>query len=388
MVINKKGKNIIFIILILSLLIYIVRFNYNNSIYNFNHKDKIFNIFNIDKPNIPIYIDNSLYLTNENIFIGGSELHTLFNKNENQPLLNTITNSVASYQVFYEILKYYLELHPETKKAYFFICYPSFFNVEREDFIIEKERQNLLLKKIKLLLSTNGLKVIINNKKWEANNQNGRRYYPFNSDFCFATDAHYDENTEKNLMYASKIVELLKEKNIDVEFIIPPYNAVYLALLYSNSDNYKLIEKIKRFFIDNYGIVYDFSVINKYSGQNLLDDTAYMFHDPNHGNDFYGSKLIRTMLFDRKYGAGYLYIKHTKDNIEANLLKQRKDIEKYIKENKKYYNFYLSVAQKKGEIKNPGSYYKFFKYDSIPEEIWDDHRYIQDKIKELKNTDE
>jgi len=381
---NKKNQNLLFILLILIISAAAILFSYFNDPYNLFSKKNYMNLTGKEPKYFELYIDEYAEYKNKNLFIGDSSAAAMFCEYSfNKEFFNSILISDTNYKELYYTLKYYLNIHSETERVFFFIGYTCFFfENTNEHYNFSKSAKNKFLQKLKMLFSVNTDKTadIISKEPVLFDFPAVNIYHPY----CTNDYSRYTIQQKKiektNLKYAAKIINMLKEKNIEYKIIIPPYNAIESAMQYLNKEYYNNIEEIKRFFVYNYGEIYDFSIINDYTSQNLLlNNSNYLYICPVHPNHFWGRKLIRSIFFNDD-SLKNLYRIYNTHNIEQNLIKQRAEIEKYLSENKEYADLPYAGMIEQSNI----NVEKTASFNSIPENIQDDISYLYSKISRKK----
>ena len=187
------------------------------------------------------------------------------------------------------------------------------------------------------------------------------------------TEEELDELEKENFEYIEKILTLFDEKKIEYEIIIPQYNAVYLAILDIKNQT-KRFEKVKRYLVKRVGVVYDFAFVNRLTSTNMLDGSNYIYYLVDHPNKFFGYKLFK-FLFFREDADKAIYLVLNKKNIEQQLKKEEVLLKNFIKNNKEYVYYYTLHHEKEDA---------FFDYRKVPQEFYDDRKYIENKIREKK----
>jgi len=384
---NKKNKNLLFIIFIAILLCIAGIANLYTSPYGFIKKEYYMDLANKDKRFLPVYVYNHKEQKHEVLFTGNSDAATLFNNFDiSKHFFNSVMIDIASIKELYKMLEYYLELHPETKKAYWFVSYESVFLKKDEGEINTEEMP--VKRYIEIMLSLDNLKNNIKKllsllcQRAEASDADvSFTYYPFNIEGFTFFNSYNKKCTKENLIYLVKILELFKEKNIELTVLIPPYNMIYTSMIYLNDDFYKTAEDVKRIIVNTGMPVYDFSVKNQYTCQNLLNGENFLYNDPKHANNFFGYKILKNLLFPEYSQDENLYVKLTKENLEENLLKQRQEIFDFIFENIEYIEQYKTAPK--------SLYSKKFSLSDVSAEFNDDRMFLEEKKQEKDiNTNE
>jgi len=369
---HLKKKNFYFLILIFLGLILISTFNYftdTNKI--FHPTNGIWITENISDEEIPFFIDIYKNTKRETLIVGFSEAEVLFsNSLLSDFFINGIMTTTNSFKTLYLCVKEYFKVHHETKKAVIIIPCNKFFGTsDNEQDVIKKLSNNQAF--LKILLSKYNtennidsiIQPIFNNIFKKENIENGISFYPYAviSDYYKTHKEIVDKDNIEKIEYLERIINLLKDKNIEYQIIIPPYNAVHLVLM--KKLGYEIIyENMKRVLVDKFDNVYDFSFVNRLTKTNTYADYNYWFYLPDHPSTNFGYKLLMLILFN-KYGDNSIYVKLTKDNIEEQLKHQKELLNKFISENKDYTDFYIKNASDINEL------YKINLNENIPFEL-------------------
>jgi|GEM_PF-2926911 len=328
----------------------------------------------------------------DTVFIGGSSFDNLFNYFSNfySLFFASLSMHTFSYKDYYYVLKAYLKLHPETKKVYIFLsntnCLDTFSNNLSDFHVSNNFNVNDLFF---LLCSIDTLKKSIAEykagKPFELRiNMDSKISMPlkindFKFDFFPYTISGYFEDKDllnkiyqNNAEYLKKTINLLKKKNIDYTFIIPPYHALYYALILRCPCKfpYKAVENQKRLAVSlSNGSVYDFSIINKYTASDIFNNNYY-WEDLQHGNFILGFKIFKALK--GSISEDGLYKELNKDNIDLELKNQRKKLKEYIKNNEK---LVLQIESYKRNNNSP----KHLSY-RIPIDLKDAAEFIQEEL--------
>jgi len=303
-------------------------------------------------------------------------------------------------------------LHPETKNVYIFLSNNNCFSNESNGFSQFEDTKNLNIKDyIVLLTSINTLKdsfmSIKNGKPFSLKMYNEDkffilddfnldevkkfklRYYPyFNQQFAKdknELDALYSNNEK----YLKKITKLLKEKNINYIFIVPPSHALYTALFFKSRDvySYRALEKQKRLAVslsDN--DVYDFSIINQYTSADILNNDNYYWENLTHGTFLLGLKIfkiLRNPSLQEMPGFEYnLYVKLNKKNINIQLKNQREQVKDYIINNKKFISQFEDYNRKNSAAL---FLYKDTYFKEVPADIQKELNWLESEYKKINS---
>jgi len=356
---TNKYKNIAFIFVASVIVFSIMLFNFFMDPYNVFKNKTDMDFYGIPRNYAHILLKAYRNITCDTIVIGSSNVNTLFKfDNFFSHFFNRICINSTSYKEQYVLLKDYLHFHPETKNAYIILCYPVFLNHKGEP-ISKLEGEKLNLKELAFLFfSKETTQRSITKFKYrkyykETFDKNNIYYYPENIKFEF----EYYPNTipdlriskemqqklkNENIEYFKKIINLLKEKNINYTIIIPSYHAIYQSMIFEIPYMKETIEGLKRLCVKmSENDVYDFSVVNKYTTHDIINNN-YLYVDLVHPNYVMGLKIFK--VFHDNISERDMYVKLNKRNIEQQIKYQNKLISDYDKNNKdtvsKYMNFY------------------------------------------------
>ena len=275
------------------------------------------------------------------IIIGSSAAHLFkfvdFLAKENKNIAILSLPMVSSIEQ-YEVLKYFLDLHPEVKKVLVSLEYEVYIQCFTEPRIKNKSK-NILSDIIRLYFSIDATKKSLNiifdelGKYFSAFNQaqaldnwhnseplytyNEKRFYNYSLDVCDYT----------GLANFKKIYNLLTLRNIKAVYFIPPCHADYLSIAYLNN-KYPAIGNFKR-EVAKITPFYDMGYLNYYT----LKPLKYFFIDAFHVNCHILGKRIFNILLKNELDKN-LTVYITKDNADTILDKQRNDLINYVNENK------------------------------------------------------
>jgi len=387
---NKKFKNFIFLFIIIFFALLIGVFNFCVDSTCAFKQNEYMELFDMPHKMIPFAIEHTKDIKNETLLLGFSEPHmNLQERDFNKEYFNQMFFLFNNYKRIYEYLEQYLSVHPETKYAKFFVSYNAFlFHYDIEESF---NRYGYFDKWFYLLFSKEMTMANYTKLYWE----NIWRYYAIfgkflteeqkEEEFLYPyipnsmpsiskTEEELDELEKENFEYIDKILTLFDEKKIEYEIIIPQYNAAYLAVL-DIQNHTKRIERIKRYFVNRVGIVYDFAFVNRLTSTNMLDGSNYIYYLLDHPNKYFGYKLFK-FLFFREDADKRIYLTLTKKNIDKQLKKEEILLKNFIKNNQSYV-YYYTLSHDKDSA--------FFDYRKVPKEFLDDKEYIENKITE-KNS--
>lgn len=376
------NKGIFFLLATIGLCLSVVLFNFFMDPYHvFLRTNTLY--FQIPRAFININLKADKNVKNDTFLIGGSEVSTLFSLSYNDAFFNKIGFNKFSFENQYDMLKNYLFLHPETKKVIIVVNYSTLLHEPgipvmelKEKYYTSKDFVFLLFCRSTTKYSLKVFKNIIEefkaddnkfdyvfHRKSLKNNKNKKRFYPYNNkgiypdvtnnirniannslDTTYSYEVYpegfpnivlfekkFREYYDPNIIYLEKMVNLLKERNIDYIFIIPPHHCLYQTIIYRMPEMQNAVWDLKRLLVklsDN--DVYDFSIINDDTTCDYEDN--YYFHDIVHGNYILGAKILEVLyygLYDKN-----LYLKLNKKNIDKQLQYEDKLLRDYCKNNK------------------------------------------------------
>ena len=189
-------------------------------------------------------------------------------------------------------------MHPETKKVIIVLSYINTIygiNVEIPKF----EKTNFTFKEYqRVLFSTEATKqslLFIKNyiSYWynkifykEEIDRYIFKYYPKQADkYKYPTDK-LKKLEEKNFKEIESIIKMLEEKKLDYIFIIPPYNAIFMSLIYDLlKESQENIDNFRRFLVSvvpEDKKIYDFAFVNKYTSSDLYTNKDGLYISSSH----------------------------------------------------------------------------------------------------------
>lgn len=377
------NKNILFLIVIALLILCSGLFNYIIDPFEFFHTQKNMNYVFCPRKYAYYYLDTYKNYKSPNLTIGGSNASFLFGEmrrvKNNLPVINTLRIEQMDKKTEYELLKYYLSVHPETECVYLIGSY--YFDIQFLPDEITSPPDNKfekLKQKINILFSV---------ETFEHSFYKFLSYYlikteknvpvvvsrPYNTYYEFTNDKDLKEAEKINFEYTKKTIDLLKSKNIKYKIIFPPCNAAFLYLNYRNTAAKKYIERYKRFLAENYGEIYDFGFINKYTATKIYEKN-YLYYDMYHISKLYGNKIFK-YFFDEKNAEKDICLILNKNNIDNMLRYENELIEKFIKNNPDFIHFYdnLPVFSKNGQISVQVKTY----LSEVPQDAINEINYLQ-----------
>ena len=352
---NKKQKNIIFITIIITLFIILFILNYKIDPYCFFHQTNLpAQIFVNKTENANIYIKGSKKQKRETVVIGASEIVTMFGRGPLDYIFNRICLRfyVVKFKNYYELLKLYINNHPETKNVIIVINYPSFFTLNKD--YPKSKSNNYSLKELFYLFfsldtTKKSLKILKNMTINNNVSQSDSDIYIENGFYNIYIFSHYFKNknflkeTNEDIEFLDKTIKFLKEKNINYYVIIPPYSAISLYAIYSDQRAIDEINKIKKKLVEKVDVVYDFAFINKYTNIDFFN-INYLYYDYQHPNWIYGIKIYK-LFFDEKNSEKDIVMILNKENIESSIDKQKELYNRYYSDNINNLKKYLEISK-------------------------------------------
>lgn len=296
----------------------------------------------------------------DNVLLGSSAAAALFNKyNYKKNKLIRVTLDSVSIKNEYDILKNYLDIFPDTKHVYLTATYYSVSTFCHENIPKYVPQKLSFSEIIFLLFSLKTTKESINKLqifKHHPKIQNGKNdlifshlSYPYNDYYEKFPEYMYVEMEKMTFEYMKKMIDLLKEKNIEYTIIIPPYNAGFLCRIYNNPMYQEYIDNYKRFLVQNTDKVYDFAFINKYTVSKIYEK-SYLYIDVAHISPIFGQKVFR-YFFDKDYKNDEFCLVLNKNNIEKMLASESQKMKQFINNNKDFVGFYDDLTKKYEENK-------------------------------------
>ncbi len=356
---NKKNKNILFIVVVIVIISFIAPFNYIMDPLNCNSPQKVRSYFfdnnyNYDMTFLVLKLDKvNKY---QSVIIGGSDVNSMMISSS--PFYKRLTLTGSGLKQIYEALEAFIDLHPETKSVIINISYlqllfsnyidlPKYTGANLNVNEITKLYFSISTTKESILLFTDKIKLFFRETFVKSNNDNSNTInnqkefcvYPYRK---FTFERNYEKLQSKqkeNFQYLEKMVNLLKSKNIKINFTISPANSMILANIYKDKYYRKIIEDFKHFLVSLDVNVYDMAYANKYTNSKITSADNYLYRDMMHPSILMGDKIFN-IFFDPKNDKKDFYYILTKENINKVIEKENYYIEDYIKSNKKLIKFY------------------------------------------------
>ena len=367
-----KNLNLLFVFSFILILGIISSFNYIVDPYNiiFDRPPEL-NLSRYDKDLFAIVLKQSVKSNYNTMTFGGSSTSSFINRDffpKNHAMLNSgymVSDTLLNY------VKFFVKNHPELKTVIFNIEYASYY-FDKKDLFPEIKSSKLTIQEIaRLFLSVDTTissikklkkdpKKIFNKTRYKNKQHKYQEYFNreklFNNDeitnktdaedieynvFIKRNNNHYMKGLKKDILeHFEEYINFFEENNVNVIYIFPAYHAMLQSKIYKDFD-YKDIENIKRLFATKAkGKVLDFAYINKYTTEDL--DKTYLYVDLIHPYSYKYNFFYCTLNNLNAYKDKNVYVELTKDNIEDILSEQRKNLEKYITQNNKQIDTFLS----------------------------------------------
>ena len=307
---NKKNKNILFIVVVIIILSFIAPFNYIMDPYNCNSPQKV-RRYSFHNNYDLIYLVLKLDKVNKykNLIIGGSDVNSMMLSAS--PLYKRLPLEGCGIKQIYEALATFIDLHPETELVIINISYLQLLFSDYMDFPkytganlnvheIIKLYFSINTTKESVLLFADKIKLFFQETFIKSNNDNSDNLNIPN-EFCvypyrkFIFDKNYELlqlKQKENFQYFIKMVNLLKSKNIKVNFTISPLNSILLANIYQDKIYRKIIEDFKHFLVSLDVNVYDMAYANKYTSSKITSADNYLYRDMMHPSILMGDKIM------------------------------------------------------------------------------------------------
>ena len=389
---NIRIKNIFFIICIILFLLIIFLINYKTDAYGFFKKTKdSIQICDIGGNNMTnIYIKGYKNRKRDTVIIGGSDACGMFGNGALTVFHNGIylNAGCVTFKNRYEILKLYLNLHPETKNVVLVTNYQYIFD-NNYDCEVSKTHKFTLNDIFYLFYSyditTKNLK-IIKNKILNITNPEDellRAYYHVQNFYSpyrlpiFKYRKDIVASRIEDYKYIEKLNNLFKEKNINCYVIIPPYSSLFLYTLYTDVRLKDQVIDLKRKLVENFGIVYDAAFINEYTDINLKNGN-YLYSYCDHPNWIFGIKLYK-ILFDKTNADEDIIMYLTKDNFDECIRKQQDIFDGFYLKKGKTYKDFLNIIKKLYENNNVYDKWNRWMFDEIPQDLKSELKYAEKK---------
>ncbi len=374
-----KYKNIIFLIIFILLAVFILIINIIVDPFQIKNnigQNRILKI--IDERD---YVYTCLNLTRNNkydyLFLTGSSGEFCINTNYfkkhygNIAIIDILGGSPLEQ---FNLLKYYLKLHPETKNIIISLEFNTYLSCFKE-YTIPRFPNNQLVDFIKLYFSADVTKKSIRQIITNFNTKNKRNEISPSSQtiknfhpnplvytaykkrrYSYSQTCEYD-----NIEALKKIYNLIQEKNLNAVYFIPPVNVLYLADI-KKQGYYANMETLKKMYAQIVPFYYDMAYVNS----NTIKPIGAYFVDVMHSNSIAFNKKILNTLFKKEVDEDFaVYI--TKENVDKVITKQKNDLFKYIENNKNYVNEYVN-----------------FEYDSKLEDKYAEKVFYNDTTSEQK----
>ena len=352
---KKKIRNISFVVAFVIVSLLVIMFNYFVDPYGYA-QDKVKNMQKLDIHSEPhdmtyTYLNKTKKVKVEHVLIGTSSATSLLNLDLfhccTAERMAILANPQMSLDETYDILKYFLELHPEVQHVFVSFDVNTYL-YDLPYVTLPKKPTNFIQDFIKLYYSLGVTKASFNKimEKYKPQaeiaepsyyvNQKRKYYYEHNVESCM----------EENLEKLHKIRELLASKNIKATYFMTPLHALYLSNMYKTNKLEKL-ENLKREFAQITPF-YDMAIITKHTSEPF----EYFWADVIHPLPFISYRIYDVLVYKKDNPEFAILL--DKNNIEQTLKKQRKLIENYIEKNTDYVNEYVNSNLTNEEMEAAG----------------------------------
>lgn len=295
-----------------------------------------FNIFHIPRNLVYSYINKTKNIKFDSVVIGGSSTGMIFHPSL---FYRDTKENLAALQIegilpneMYSMLEYFLNMHPEIKKAYISLEPMQYIRCSGGNTTIPENPTNFIQDFISLYFSISATHSSI--EKIKAN------IFKQEEDYDFAFLAHpelrcvYDNCYPEYNSYLKQIDDLLHSRNIERKYFVLPIHALFLSDMY-NRGEFTSIEDFKREIV-KVSPFYDMAFINEYT----KDPFKYFWIDTLHMSQVLCPYIYEILVYDVNYTSFSQLI--TSENIEKEILEQRKLLEQYMSENKEYVDKYVT----------------------------------------------
>lgn len=419
---SKKNKNIFSILMAVICFLLIGLLNYIVDPYCVLQNRNYMDFSMVEPENIFIKIKAYQNIPYNTVLIGSSEVGQMFWVTAmTKPYFNCIYgySGLLNHSNYYDLLKVYIELHPETKNVILVMNYPSLLNptvihlptfssksYSLSELIYLFWGQGTTQKSLKIMSDricgvlrfllknkeqnsrenlVNKLKIISislfarSEQKFEANeNWLVSPSVPDQAD-GLPPEAVLYTNYQQNIEYFDKVFEFLNRKNIKCTVILPPAHVIFFALVNDNESCKKIFESFLRYLTTKTDDIYDFALVNKYTIKDLSEN--YMYFNYIHPNIIWGSKILK-ILYNKPEAEKDLCIKLTSKNVEQVIVEQDILLNKYKKDHKDTFEKYKKESLVPNSVKKYKE--KNIMYNDLPEDERKEIEYIINKPEKSK----
>ena len=326
---EKKNFDLLFVLLVIFFIFCISIFNYIVDPYGVLKNRSDFRISFVNGEMVNIYMKAFKNEKMEKIVLGSSDISLA---SLSFPEFYSITLRGIDYATYYQLLKTHFDLHPETKYVYLSLTYTDITG-EYDQFIPPYTGKYYNIKElIRLFISVDTTKLSINKLKNELQSKDARNSgqtycYPKQVDFIKPlSEKTFIEESER-YEYLEKIIQFLKEKEVEYIFVFPPYNAAYLSFIKDVPYYDQQVKRLKKFLVENNIEIYDFAYVNEETGKSLYE-IPYLYHNLNHPSFLFGKKIYNDLFYDKKDNQK-IYMILNKKNVDEVILYQDKLIENW-----------------------------------------------------------
>ena len=340
---NKKIRNISFIVAFLIVSFSIVCFNYFVDPYSYA-PDKVKNMQKLDIHLEPhdmtyTYLNKTKNVKVEHVLIGTSSATSLLNLSLfhccTAQRMAILANPQMSLDETYDILKYFLQLHPEVQHVFVSFDVNTYL-YDLPYVTLPKKPTNFIQDFIKLYYSIEVTKLSFSKimEKYKPKNEVGEPSYYVNTKRKYSYDHNVESCMKNNLEKLHKIRKLLKSKNIKATYFMTPLHALYLSNMYK-TEKLEKVENLKREFA-KITPFYDMAYITKHTSEPF----EYFWADVIHPLPFISYRIYDVLVYKKDNPEFAVLV--DENNIEKTLKHQRLLIEQYISENSNYVDEYVN----------------------------------------------
>ena len=335
----KKKTNIIFITVFILLSILVGTFNYIVDPYGIRQiKANNFNIYHSHREMVYTYINKTKNIKFDSVVIGGSStgmvfLPDIFYRDTKENLAALQIEGLAPREM-YKMLGYFLNMHPEIKKAYVSIEPMQYLRCAPFSSIPEKPT-NFIQDFISLYYSQKVTSQSIQNIKNRIIKNDTNED---NTDVIFSANpemkCNYDNCEPEHYKYMKLIDDLFVRRNIERNYFVLPMHSLFLADWY-NKGEIKSLENLKKEIV-KIAPFYDMAYVNKYTKERF----NWLWIDVLHMSPLLSPYIYEILVYGKNYPEFSQLI--TAENIDEKLNEQKNLIIQYIQEEKEYVGKYLN----------------------------------------------
>lgn len=373
---DKKIINLCFIIVFILASLLLVSINYYVDPYGYryvNRKNSInLSINSLSSGMIYTYINKTKDVKVDSVLLGSSPVISFFDITYFSCYTGHKIASLAfphmTLSETYDLLKYFLELHPEVKTVFVSIDVTTYLTNCSSDKLLSNKPRNFVRDFVKSYYSLDVLKLSIikikellyqNNEKKDEYAENMR--YNFNKKRKYFYPGMTAENLgclKENINQLSKIKKLLDIKKLDAIYFLTPCHSLYFGNLY-RIKQLEILEVLKKELV-NVTPFYDMAFVNKYTSEPF----EYLWADVTHSLSFVNSKVYDVFVYNQNDPEIVVLV--NSENIEKILQQQKILIEEYVNKNSVFVNDYVNSNLSPIEVE---AYSEFKSAPKLPDDI-------------------